>query len=94
MGVPTIPSLPSIPKANVISSLLATVAIEEAALAHLVNAEAEKVQRLAATMPTPSTFEQAAEMQKIVLAVMNAVALKELLLGEKIRRVMSITIDP
>ncbi len=94
MGVPTIPTLPSIPKNRVIGSLLATVAIEEAALAHLVNAEAEKVQRLAATMPAPSTFEQAAEMQKIVLAVMNAVALKELLLGEKIQRVMSITIDP
>lgn len=83
----SVPIIPHVSACQVRINLLETIALEEAALAHLINAEAEKVQKLAATMPEPCTFEESAEMQKIILAILQAAQLKELILIEKLKAV-------
>ena len=86
MGVPVIPH-----NINVRGDLLESIALEEAALAAILNAEAEKLQELAKHMPPPTNMEQVLEFQKIVLAIIQAVQLKELILSEKLDKVKSIS---
>lgn len=88
--------IPKLPKRNICQvkrDLLESIALEEAALAHLIHAEAAKVQRLADYMPEPKDFEETAEMQKIILAIMQATQLKELLLLQKLRTVGKLFCD-
>ncbi|HWI61161.1 MAG TPA: hypothetical protein VNT75_04975 [Symbiobacteriaceae bacterium] len=87
MGMPVIPDRTA---AQVRLDLLESIALEETALAHLINAEAEKVQALADDLPKPCTFEEAAEMQKLILAILQAAQLKELILNQKLKRVMQL----
>lgn len=87
MGIPEIPERTA---AQVRLDLLESIALEETALAHLINAEAEKVQAMAEQLPKPTCFEEAAEMQKLVLAILQAAQLKELILNQKLRRVMQL----
>lgn len=87
MGVPQIPERTA---AQVRLDLLESIALEETALAHLINAEAEKIQAMAEDLPKPCSFEEAAEMQKLVLAILQAAQLKELILNQKLKRVMQL----
>lgn len=82
MGLPQIPQ-----HANVSSDLLESIALEEAALAAILNAEAEKLQKLADHLPVPCNMEQVLDFQKITLAIIQAVQLKEMILSDKLDKV-------
>lgn len=83
-----IPSIPQRDTAQVRRDLLESFALEEAALANLINAQAAKVQALADSMPQPSTFEEAADMQRLVLAILQTAGTKGLVASHKLRQVL------
>jgi hypothetical protein len=90
MGVPCIPERTA---AQVRLDLLESIALEETALAHLINAEAEKVQALAEDLPKACSMEEAVEMQQLILAIIQAAQLKEMLLSRKLKKVMQLCDD-
>lgn len=80
-----IPSIPDRSAAQVRLDLLQSIALESTAMAHLINAQAEKLLALAEDMPKPTNFDQAADMHKVVLGALQAAQLKELILNDRLR---------
>lgn len=70
--------------------LLAAIATEELALAHLINTEAEKTQAVKENIKTPFTPEEVIEFQHSVSAVITQVVKKEEILLKKMRLLVSI----
>lgn len=91
MGLPVFPVLPNPPTLDMLLRLLIqTVALEELALAALVNAEAEKVQAVAAAnVIGPITAEELAAINKGVAEVICAAADKEDKLQRKLALLLS-----
>jgi hypothetical protein len=85
MGMPQIPQRDA---CGVRRDLLESIALEEAALANLINAGAANVQALAENLPEPACFDDAADMQRLNLAILQAAQLKELILTQKLKRVL------
>lgn len=70
MTMPNFPEIPELPEVDVCNSLslvIESVALEELALAHLINAEAEKVQKVA----HPESCATPCEMVKVNKSVSN-----------------------
>jgi hypothetical protein len=100
MSYPNIPDVDatiSITKADSINLLLASIAFEELALAHIVNAEAEKIQFVLGTLPeqnppeTPPTIEDLLEIDRSVERTLRNVIKKEMLLQFKLEDTLSTT---
>ncbi|MFD2443228.1 hypothetical protein ACFSO7_04435 [Bacillus sp. CGMCC 1.16607] len=79
--------------------LLSSIAHEELALAHLMNAEAEKLQAVVGTLMTPSettirhdigakTFEELVEIDRSVERMLQTIIKKEMLLQFKFDNVL------
>jgi hypothetical protein len=79
-----------------INMLLSSIALEEMALAHIVNAEAEKIQYVLGTLengqakPPPASFEQLLTINNSVRKMMHDVVVKEMLLLMKFENVMEL----
>ncbi|EIJ81346.1 hypothetical protein PB1_00335 [Bacillus methanolicus PB1] len=58
-NIPNITPLISVTTEQTIPLLLASIALEELALAHIINAEAEKLQFVLGSLPTSTTFTPA-----------------------------------
>lgn len=81
------PVIPVVTQEQALTDLLESIALEEAALAHLINAEAEKVQNLAAVTGTdPQT---AIDIQEAVRGVLTTAIKMQLLLQFKLEEVLS-----
>ncbi len=65
-----------------ITDLLASIALEEAALSHILNAEGEKLQRVLAM--EPADFCRIIEVNESVVNMVSAVSNLELILKEKL----------
>ncbi|WP_353894146.1 hypothetical protein PRVXH_000924 [Proteinivorax hydrogeniformans] len=90
MGMPNIPDIKpdiDITREEVINLLLASIALEELGLAHIINAEGEKLQK---GMECAS-FEELLELNKSVKKNLEAVIKKEMLLQFKLENVMELT---
>lgn len=97
MSFPTIPDItPSITvtSAEVVNLLLASIAFEELSLAHIMNAEAEKIQAVLGTLeegieltPTP-TFGDLLAVDSSVERVLRTVIKKEMLLQFKLEEIL------
>ena len=76
---------------EVINDLLQSIALEEAALAHLINAEAEKVQWSIGTLenqePTENNLEDVLAIQEAVEGVMRSAIKFQMLLQFKLEDV-------
>ncbi len=89
MSMPNIPNINAevtIDRNNAIDIVLASIGMEELSLAHLVNAEAEKVQFVLGTLQpleTPYTFEEIMETNDSVNAMLRDVIKNQMLLGMK-----------
>jgi len=78
------------PRDRVISQLLYSIALEETALAALINAEAEKVQAVGRNLARPCTFDDVLTFQRSVADVMQTVVRKEEILLKKLQTVMEL----
>lgn len=95
MSQPNIPNITptiTIDRDDVINLLLASIALEELGLAHIINAEAEKIQYVLGTIPglTPAaTLGQILAVNKSVENMLDLVIKKELLLTSKLKEVIN-----
>lgn len=96
MGFPTVPNIT--PTINVsfqdsVNLLLASIALEELALAHIVNAEAEKIQFVVGTLtpgsPVP-TISDLLSVNQDVRKTLQTVIKKEMLLQFKLENVIDV----
>ena len=100
MSFPNIPNITptiSITTAQTVPLLLASIALEELALAHIINAEAEKLQFVLGTLPTGTTLSPAVVSLPNLLAVdasvqrtLRDVIKKEMLLEFKFENVLDL----
>ncbi|WP_338750552.1 hypothetical protein [Bacillus sp. FJAT-52991] len=83
---------------DAINLLLASVALEEIALAHVVNAEAEKIQKVVGTLNPPMTstpsVQDLIDINKSVERTLEKVIAKELVLLFKLEQILEIPEQP
>src|SRR6185312_7438155 len=97
MSEPNIPNISptiSITRDDAINLLLASIAMEELGLAHIVNAEGEKLQYALGTIPgltTPASLEDILHVNDSVQDTLELAIKKELLLDSKLKQVSQIT---
>ena len=90
-NIPNITPTITIDRDDVINLLLASIALEELGLAHIINAEAEKIQYVIGTLPglTPAaTLTQILAVNESVQDMLDLVIKKELLLESKLKEVI------
>ena|SRR5690625_4847740 len=97
MSLPNIPNITpeiSLTREDSIVMLLASIAMEEMALSHIMNAEAEKLQFVLGTLndrhEPAYTLADIMNVNDSVLRMMNAVTAKEVLLQIKLGNVMEL----
>lgn len=94
-------SMPTIPEENfrptfseAVIDLFESIALEEIALSHLINAEAEKVQAFVGKrmdFPTRPTNLQIVKLNQSVTKLMDTIVMKEWLLLKKLENVMELS---
>ncbi|MGE5673614.1 MAG: hypothetical protein ACM3XM_06955 [Mycobacterium leprae] len=91
MGLPVFPNIQHpAPQAQIIDRLLETIALEELALAALINAEAEKVQAVAAAgIIGPVDAAELEAINRAVSEVIREAAVKEGFLARKLTLLLS-----
>lgn len=92
MSMPTIPNITptiNINREEVINLLLASIALEELGLAHVINAEGEKIQCLT-TPGKCGKFEDLIKIDESVERVLRDVIKKEMLLEFKFENVLDL----
>lgn len=94
MGMPTIPPQPHRPCLHQTKiDLLESIALEEIALSHILNAEAEKVQAFVGdclSFPTKPSNREIIALNQSVNQVVETVLMKEWLLLRKLQSVLEI----
>lgn len=104
VNIMSFPNIPPVSPAididieDVISLLLASIAFEELGLAHIINAEAEKIQFVLGTLtpsrvspPLTATIEDLIKIDQVVESVLKTVIKQEMLLQFKLEEVLSIS---
>jgi hypothetical protein len=96
-NIPNITPTITITRTDVINLLLASIALEELGLAHIINAEAEKIQYALGTIPGLSpaaSLEDILEVNESVQDMLDLVIKKELLLESKLKQVIRTIPNP
>ena len=100
MSMPNIPDVDAaidITTEEAVNLLLASIAFEELGLAHIINAEAEKIQFILGTLPdqtpleTPPTIDEILRINRSVEQTMRIVIKNQMLLQFKLEDAISIT---
>lgn len=99
MSFPTIPDITpaiSMDRFQVVNLLLASIAFEELGLAHLINAEAEKLQSALGIIPTSpvivTSFVQLIAVNQEVRKTLKTIIKKEMLLQFKLENILDIPV--
>ena len=98
MSMPSIPDINpkiDIDRKDVINLLLASIAFEELGLAHLINAEAEKIQAVLGTLEGGNSFNSCSindllNINKSVRKTLEDIIKKEMLLQFKLQSVLEV----
>ncbi len=88
MSLPNIPDINpkfNLKRKDVINLLLASIAMEEIALSHILNAEGEKIQKVLEHHPT---IDEMLKVNRSVEKVIRAVIKKEMLLQFKLEDIL------
>ncbi|TES45942.1 hypothetical protein E2L07_20010 [Halalkalibacterium halodurans] len=102
MSFPNIPNVtPSIDltREDVINLLLASVAFEELGLAHIINAEAEKIQAVVGTLPENSNvvatnISQLLNVNESVNRTLKTALKTQMLLQFKLKDILDVPVGP
>lgn len=102
MSFPNIPNVSAtinLERSSVINLLLASIAFEELGLAHVINAEAEKIQFVLGTLPDqttviPPTISNLIAIDESVARLLKLVAKNQMLLEFKLEEIPPVTIPP
>lgn len=100
MSMPNIPNISpniTIDREDVINLLLASIALEEIGLAHIINAEGEKIQYVLGTLEGSTfspTLEELLEINSSVNNTLSMTIKKELLLDHKLKQVLDLLTSP
>ena len=95
-NIPNITPTITVTREQSATMLLSSIALEEMALAHIMNAEAEKIQYVLGTLNTTTTppssvsISQLLEVNKAVRLTLQDVVLKEVLLQMKFTNVLEL----
>lgn len=98
-NIPNIDPIISVNLDQSIVMLLSSIALGERALAHLVNAEAEKIQYAVGTLVSPNevghevSVDQLLALNHSVYKTIHEVVLKELLLLLKLQNVLDLNVQ-
>ncbi|MCL2105870.1 MAG: hypothetical protein FWH26_02230 [Oscillospiraceae bacterium] len=101
MSMPRITIPASVTEENALANIIASIALEEAALAHIINAEGEKIQRVVGTFTpegaaeplellVPATAEDMQAINTAVGEMMETVSSIETSLHNKLRTVLAV----
>lgn len=96
MSFPNIPNITpniSVDRDDVINLLLASIAFEELGLAHIINAEGEKIQYALGTLPGLSkqaSLDEILRVNENVQETISTLIKKELVLDSKLKHVIDI----
>jgi hypothetical protein len=94
-NIPNITPLIDIDREQALTMLMASIALEEMGLAHIINAESEKIQYvLSAKLPKPCSITELKEINQGVERVIREVMKLQMLLQEKLENVISLTPKP
>ncbi len=91
-NIPNITPNITITRDDALNLLLASIAIEELGLGHIINAEAEKIQYAVGTLPglsVPATLNELLQVNSSVQTTMQGLIKKELLLQSKLENILS-----
>ena len=105
MSMPHITIPASVTEENALANIIASIALEEAALAHIINAEGEKIQRVVGTftpegetepllLDTPATPEDMQAINSSVGGMMGTISNIETSLHNKLRTVLAVITVP
>jgi hypothetical protein len=98
-NIPDVSPVIDINREDVINLLLASIAFEELGLAHLVNAEAEKIQFVLGTLEgqilpdTPPTLDDLLEINRGVERTLRSVIKNQMLLQFKLEDILEVPDD-
>ena len=92
-NIPNINPVISITRDDAANLLMASIAMEELGLAHVINAEGEKIQYAIGTLPgltTPATIDEILAVNKSVQDTLALALKQELILESKLKTVSNI----
>lgn len=91
-NVPNITPVITLTRAEAFNLLLASIALEELGLSHIINAEGEKIQFALGTLPgvtsPPATISNILAVNASVQQTISAITKKELVLLDKLENVL------
>src|SRR5690242_4360768 len=95
MSSPNLPNLTpdiTLTRDDVLNLLFSSIAMEELGLAHLINAEGEKIQYALGTLPgtTPAALAQVLEANSSAQALLDTILRQEMMLDSKLRKASSL----
>ena len=96
MSLPTFPATTGLTRENAINQILSSIAMEELAISHILNAEGEKIQYALGTLegaspPEPPTIEQVLQVNDSVKSMLEASMNNQMVLNNKMDAALSAT---
>jgi hypothetical protein len=93
MSIPKFPEIPDLSIESSINQVISSIAVEELALSHILNAEGEKLQYVLGTLPgskppKPPTFEEILETNESVKDMLSMVSINQMFLMGKLSAAM------
>ena len=97
MSMPSfVDTVPDLTREDVINQILASIALEELAMSHVINAEGEKIQYAIGTLQIPNrglsggvTIANLVELDSSVAATLEAMAANQAALTQKLQAVLA-----
>ena len=101
MSMPTFPEeVPALDREDLLNQILATIALEELGLSHILNAEGEKIQFALGTLIVPGrglsggiTIADLVELDNSVAVTLQATAANQAALTQKLQAVLAAVAD-